>query len=183
MLELMASDALRTAQRTVKRGALLGLITLVTAFVAGYVWLPPLAGPDAIDVRLALAVRCAVLPTITLLAGVGAIGNARFFSDAIDPTAGKDSQRMQIHARYVDNTTQQLLLYLTVSFGLAVELPFSLVRLLPVLAATFTIGRVAFWIGYLKGPLHRAPGFAMTFYPSAIALAWLAWRVVRAAIG
>jgi uncharacterized membrane protein YecN with MAPEG domain len=42
--------------------------------------------------------------------------------------------------------------------------------IVPVFGAFFCAGRVLFWIGYRSGPVARAFGFAMTFYPSVAAL-------------
>jgi hypothetical protein len=176
------SPSLRSQQRTVLVGAGIGVVALVVLYGGGYALLKPLSIADTIEARLALAVRCAVAPTLMLLAGIGRVANDRFASQAIDPTARKESDRMVIHGRYVDNTTQQLLLYGMASFGLALYLSFPLLRMLPVMAASFAIGRVVFWIGYLKHPLYRAPGQAMTMYPSMFALVWLAWKVANDAV-
>ena len=40
----------------------------------------------------------------------------------------------------------------------------------------FAVGRAAFWIGYLAAPWARAFGLGLTFYPTAVALVWLAIR-------
>ena len=50
--------------------------------------------------------------------------------------------------------------------------------LIPALASLFALGRAAFWIGYLVAPWARAFGFALTFYPTAVAIVWLALRLV-----
>ena len=39
-----------------------------------------------------------------------------------------------------------------------------------VLASMFGIGRLLFWVGYKHGARGRAFGFALTFYPSVLAL-------------
>jgi uncharacterized membrane protein YecN with MAPEG domain len=39
------------------------------------------------------------------------------------------------------------------------------------LAGLFAVGRLLFWIGYRYGAKWRAFGFALTFYPSVLALA------------
>jgi uncharacterized membrane protein YecN with MAPEG domain len=38
------------------------------------------------------------------------------------------------------------------------------------LSALFVVGRIAYWIGYPQGAGARAFGFALTFYPTIMAL-------------
>ena len=60
--------------------------------------------------------------------------------------------------------------------GLA--LPHEQLGLIPLLAI-FATGRAIFWIGYLIAPWARAFGLALTFYPTAAALIWLALVSLR----
>lgn len=110
--------SLREKQRVVFRGVGVGVATLLLLYDGGYALLPSLSAPESFEARMTLAVCCAVLPTIMLMAGIGQVANGRFVSEAIDPTANKESARMVIHGRYVDNTKQQLLLFLVADFGL-----------------------------------------------------------------
>jgi hypothetical protein len=48
------------------------------------------------------------------------------------------------------------------------------------LAALFSLGRLAFWIGYRHGAPWRAFGFAVTFYPTVVGYAILALDLLRA---
>ncbi len=46
------------------------------------------------------------------------------------------------------------------------------VRLLPILVALWTAGRVLFWIGIRRDFPLRAVGFDWTYYTSLVALTW-----------
>ena len=94
----------------------------------------------------------------------GAIGNARFFSEAIDPTLGKESQKMIVDGRVADNSTQQFLLFLIGSLALSVTLPDRKLSIVAAVSITFVICRLAFWVGYRIKPVYRAFGFASTAY-------------------
>ena len=89
-------------QRTVAVEAasgIAGMIILVWGLAA--VIPQPFIADTAAD-RLAYALRWAVLPALTLLAMIAAVGNARFASEAIDPTLGKESRKMVVDGRVAD---------------------------------------------------------------------------------
>src|SRR5262245_36293243 len=88
--------ALSRKQRGVKVGIALGLVASAAVIGGGYVLTPELALPTAGD-RLAFALRFAPLSVLMVLAGIGAVANARFASDAIDPLAGAERGRMLVH--------------------------------------------------------------------------------------
>ena len=163
-------------QRAVGIGAASGVISMLLL-----VWLlssaiaPPVIADTAGD-RLAYAVRWATLPAALLFAMYGAIGNARFFSEAIDPTLGKESHRMVVDGRVADNSTQQFLLFLVGSLALSVTLPAHRLSIIAAVSITFVICRIAFWIGYRIKPVYRAFGFASTAYMNVgmlVASIWL----------
>jgi len=95
---------------------------------------------------------------------VAAVGNARFLSEAIDPTLGKESQAMVVNGRVADNTLQQYALFATGALALTANLPAERTNIVLAAAIVFVAARLLFWIGYRIDPLYRAPGFAATFY-------------------
>ena len=110
---------------------------------------------------------------------LASIGNARFASEAIDPTAGKESQAMKVDARVANNTLEQFAIFFVATLALAASLDGKAVRIVGAAAITFVIMRLAFWIGYRIKPVYRAAGFAGTFYLNVALFAyalWLAWR-------
>ena len=82
---------------------------------------------------------------------------------------------MIVNGRVADNTTQQYLLFLAGSLGLAVSLPPEHMQVIGAAAIVFVVARIAFWIGYRIHPLHRAFGFAATAYLNAGLLAAALW--------
>ncbi len=125
------------------------------------------------------AVRWLAVPGLCLLVGVGATANRRFFlPEAIDGDAVPESRAFEINQRYNRNTLEQAVLAAIAWLGLAVAMPDRAGALTPVLAGLFALGRATFWIGYLVAPWARAFGFALTFYPTAVAIVWLASRLV-----
>jgi MAPEG family protein len=163
-------------QKTVAIGAASGIAGMVLL-----VWLIStlMPQPQVIDApgnRLAYAARWSVVAVLPLFAMLVAVGNARFLSEAIDPTLGKESQKMVVDGRVADNTLQQFVCFLVGITALSVSVPIEWISLVPAVAITFVICRIVFWIGYRIHPLYRAPGFSSTAYMNMfmyIAVLWL----------
>jgi len=146
---------------------LLGLLVLTPAM--------PTIGPAAdAGARLAVAFRWGAVAVLPLFLAVVSVGNARFASAAIDPTAGKESRAMLIDAHVVDNTVQQYLLFLMATLGVAASEGAKL-EVVEAAAVVFVLARFAFWIGYRVHPLHRAFGMAATSYLSAVLFGYALW--------
>lgn len=80
-------------------------------------------------------------------------------SPAIDPLAGYDTPRMRVNLRYLQNTLEQLVLFVPGLFGLAVYCADGRsMRAVAATTAVWVIARIAFWIGYHRGSAQRAFG-------------------------
>jgi hypothetical protein len=146
---------------------LLGLLVLTPAM--------PTIGPAAdVGARLPVALRWDAVAILPRFLAITAIGNARFTSEAIDPTAGKESRAMLINGRVVDNTVQQYVLFLMATLGVAASDGAKL-EVVEAAAIVFVLARFAFWIGYRIHPLYRAFGMAATSYLSVVLFAYALW--------
>ena len=157
-------------QKIVATGAASGIVTMIVS-----VWLlqKVLPVPSADPVPYALSwLAFAALPLFFMVA---AIGNARFTSEAIDPTLGKESPRMIVDARVAENTLQQFVLFAAGSLALAVNLPVDQLEIVGAVSIVFVVMRFAFWVGYRVGPIYRAFGFAGTAYLNLGLLASSLW--------
>jgi uncharacterized MAPEG superfamily protein len=162
-------------QKKVAIGAASGIVTMIMSLWLFYQLLPD---PDAVELadRLAYALKWDVVAVLPFFFMVAAVGNARFLSEAIDPTLGKESQKMIVDGRVADNTLQQYALFLVATLGLAAAVDGEAVKIVGAAAITFVIMRIAFWIGYRIEPVYRAFGFASTAYMNLgmlIAAIWL----------
>ena len=163
-------------QKTVAIGAVSGIAGMVLLVWLISTYMPQPEVIDAPGNRLACAVRWSVVAVLPLFAMLVAVGNARFLSEAIDPTLGKESQKMVVDGRVADNTLQQFLCFLVGITALSVSVPIGWISVIPAVAITFVICRLVFWIGYRIHPLYRAPGFSSTAYMNLfmyIAVLWL----------
>lgn len=165
-------------QKTVAIGAASGIVAMLAALFGLSNVMPDLATDAETGERLAFAAKWIALACAPLFVAIGSIGNARFNSEAIDPTAGKESRAMIINGRVVDNTVQQYLMFVSASFAVAACGNGAQLGTVSGAAIIFVVARVAFWIGYRIRPVYRAFGMAATSY-LCLALfahaAWLAW--------
>jgi hypothetical protein len=165
-------------QRIVATGAATGV-----ASVALVVWALSnlFPAPIALDTsdRIALAARWLAVAVLPLFAMLATVGNARFLSEAIDPTLGKESERMIVDGRVADNTLQQFVVFAVALPALSVTLPARSLSVIPAVAIAFIVARMVFWIGYRIHPLYRAPGFAGTAYLNLAMLIASIWLWLR----
>lgn len=166
-------------QRTVAIGAASGIAGMIVLVWGLSSLIAPPAIADTPGDRLAYALRWAVVAALPFFFMVAAVGNARFTSEAIDPTLGKESKAMIVDGRVADNTLQQLVLFLVGLLALSVTLPIQRLGIVAACAITFVIVRIAFWLGYRIKPVYRAFGFASTAYMNLAMLVASLWLWVR----
>jgi hypothetical protein len=138
----------------------------IAAVVAIALWLgvfyllPPLPGMDAPLARLVFALQCGCVAILfCFVLGIEAVAHERFRSPAIDPLADYETRRMKINLRYLQHTLEQLLIFLPGLFGLAYYCADgAAMRAVAATTVVWVAGRIAFWIGYHQGSLHRAAG-------------------------
>jgi hypothetical protein len=155
---------MKVEQKIVAIGAASGVIAMaLSVWLLTHALAPP-AIADALGERLAYALRANVLAIVPLFVMLIVVGNARFLSEAIDPTRGAESRSMQIDGRVADNTLQQTFVFAVASLALSTLVPLRYLQVVWACAIVFVLARAAFWIGYRINPLYRAPGMSATAY-------------------
>jgi uncharacterized MAPEG superfamily protein len=166
-------------QKVVAVGAATGVASMALAmWLLSTRLLPAPLGMETVGDRLQYALRWAAFAALPLVAMIGAVGNARATSAAIDPTLGLESKAMIVDGRVADNSFQQYVLFFAGSLALAASLPPAHVQMIGAAAIVFVAARLAFWIGYRIDPLYRAFGFAATFYLNLGLLIGSLWLAV-----
>lgn len=116
-------------------------------------------------------------PGIVFLLMIGNLAAARFFDDRlIDGDEPVPWSRADINQRVLQNTVEQLVLALALWPPIAYLMTNDGPGVAVCLGLGFSLARVAFWVGYHLSPPLRAFGFAATFYPTILALAWAGLR-------
>jgi hypothetical protein len=163
-------------QKRVAVGAVSGVTVMIGALIGLSTVLPALPVTADAGERFAFAARWLALAAAPLFLAIIAVGNARFGSEAIDPTAGKESRAMIINGRVVDNTLQQYVLLFAATLAVAAVSGGAQLGIVAAATVTFVASRVAFWIGYRIDPVYRAAGFASTAYLNIILFGVAIWR-------
>jgi hypothetical protein len=168
---------MRAEQKVVAIGAASGIVAMVIA-----VWLLTLALPaprilDAVGPRLAYALGANVFALVPFFIMLITVGNARFLSEAIDPTRNAESPSMDIDGRVADNTLQQSFVFAVASLALSTLVPLSSLQVVWACAIWFVIARTVFWIGYRFHPLYRAPGMSGTAYMNLFMILYILYRL------
>jgi hypothetical protein len=142
--------------------AMFGVIAVSLGMWLGvYFFAPPIPGAmDHLAARLAFAVKCIAMATLfCLLSGIEAVSHERLQGDAFDPLTGKESRRLKINLRYLQNTVEQLLLFVAGLLGLAIYCSDAdAMRAVAATTIVWIMSRMAFWVGYHQGSLYRVFG-------------------------
>ncbi|WP_313536062.1 MAPEG family protein [Sphingomonas sp.] len=117
------------------------------------------------------ALRLDLLVILWVAAGIANVARLRFFSEQdIAGSGGQQaSERVRIANAILENSFEQAVLAIVTHLIVAATFAGS-TPLVAALACLFAIGRLLFWTGYKRGASGRAFGFALTFYPSVVAL-------------
>lgn len=130
-------------------------------------------GGEVVVLSIALA------SVLTLQLMIESIAHERLVSDSFNPLAQRDSQRLQINQRVLQNTLEQLPLF---GGGIAMICWLYPLEFRATLAAThiWILSRWVFWIGYHLGPQHRIAGLVGSAQSMIVllgTLALLGWRL------
>lgn len=148
----------------VVREGLAGVVFTIAFGVLGYFLFPvTIPQTDSILTRLVYTIRWQMIPAFSLLTGVLCVMYKRFQSSAINPVLGRGEHIIEIHQRYIRNTTEQLVMHVIGQFVLCTYLTSQSLVIIPVCSVLFVIGRMTFWVGYIREPLKRIFGFMITF--------------------
>ena len=150
-------------QKRVLTGAISGIVAMGLLLWLLFHLLP---NPETSDLasRIAYALKWDAVAALPLFFMLAAIGNARFSSEAIDPTLGKESQAMIVDGKVAGNTLEQFAIFVVATLALAAGVEGDAVRIVGAAAITFVLMRIAFWVGYRINPIYRAFGFSSTAY-------------------
>lgn len=158
-------------QKGVLKGMLIGAACALAIIIFG-AWLNPFFFQSGLNdfARLSVAIKASLLPAVFLAIAIGRLAKHRFFvPEDIDGNGlSQGSHQAILLQSLLQNTLEQFALAIIAYCAWAIIMPSEWLSVVPLAAIAFALGRVMFFIGYIKGAPSRAIGFTLTFYPSII---------------
>lgn len=135
-------------------------------------------GMDDVGARMLFALKCCCVAVLFCFAtGIDAVAHERLQSPAFDPLQGFETRRLRINLRYLQNTLEQLVMFVVGLFGLALYSPGgNAMRAVEATTIVWILARLAFWIGYHRSAAMRGAGIA-GMAMSLLVLVYVAGRI------
>lgn len=158
--ESEGTDTIRQHQSTLTAEIAIAFPVTIALWLGIYYFMPPLNGMEELLARLVFALKCCCFAILfCFVTGIEAVAHERLRSPAIDPLSGYETRRLKINLRYLQNTLEQLVLFVPGLFALAFYCDNAhSMRAVAAATVVWITTRFAFWIGYHYGSQHRAIG-------------------------
>lgn len=160
------SGAPNPSRLIVKISFAISLVLQLLIFNGGYFLWPsiiPVPKANNFESKAVFTLRCLLPPVLVLSYAVAKVAMMRFLGYAKNPL-GED-ELIQNDKNFLQNTMEQLFIFLLTAAALMTYLDGEEMRLIPLYSFVFVLGRILYRIGY---PTHRAFGFAMAAIPSFV---------------
>ena len=132
----------------------------IAAIYCAYTYLPAFT---EIDNALHLAAQWSFIAMLPYVAVFTVIATNRWREGSHNPLVGTESSDLKIHCRVMQNTLEQLVLFVVTIAALSTCLLPSELRLVPICSIAFVLARLIYWKGYFHhGTLGRKYGVQMT---------------------
>lgn len=132
--------------------------------------------------RLLLAARLLGFVVLPLLTGIALMVYARYDdSSLIQGFKSSPNDRFAFLQAYTTNTLEQTALHALSLVAFCAVVPEPLLVFAYAQVAAFLFGRLMFFVGYQRTPMHRLVGFAVGYYPAIAALGASCLYSLRAA--
>ncbi|CUS45994.1 MAPEG family protein [Sphingomonas sp. QA11] len=185
MSNRLVPGSIEAQQRALVMGVVLALPVAIGLWFFIDRSLPPVPGMATQTARFFFALHCVGIATLlALLPGIEAVAHERLVTPAIDPLAGAESRRMRVNQRYVQNTIEQLWLFVPGLLMLAVQArDGASMRAVVACTIVWVLARWAFWIGYMLGARFRSAGLVgmvqsmmvLLYCVGRFGYLWLGW--------
>jgi hypothetical protein len=130
--------------------------------------------------RIIFSWQCLLFAALPLAAGIVAVMFRKLLRPSTlegDPV--NDGSRLDIHIRFVRDTTPQLLLLTIAVLNAAIYLEGAYITFVPTTISWFIFARIFYWIAYMINPAQRIFGAVASMAPSCFLLIWCAIRIAE----
>ncbi|MFT4519203.1 MAG: hypothetical protein ACI9JM_001594 [Halioglobus sp.] len=126
--------------------------------------------PDPVTPNRAVyTLSWAALFSVPLFLGIHSALFQRFGSEELIKGHASASQ-LGFHSAYLSNTLEQTLVNVLTAISLGMVAPMEYIKLVPIQACLYVVGRIMFFFTYKNNPMSRFAGFAVGYYVAAISL-------------
>ncbi|KAJ8030506.1 hypothetical protein HOLleu_26950 [Holothuria leucospilota] len=162
------AESKRSGRNTVLKAVIINWITFVIScyLTVNYQLIPTPKTPSLLN-RIVFTTRMMVVTVLPLQFGVAVIMKTRadnYSTMGLSPANAKGNYVLNMANRYMQNTTEQLIMFIVLQLTLSTLLSPEYLPLIPTSIFLFVVSRFIFFAGYIdaKRPINRAYGFAMT---------------------
>lgn len=153
-------ELVRRERSAMMKGPIIAGPLAIILWLALYHLLPPIAGMADTASRALFALKCCCIAVLLcFLTGIETVSHERLNTPAINPLAGRESARMKVNLHYLQNTLEQLVIFMPGLIALACYCADG--RAMRAVVSTTTVwilSRAVFWVGYHRAPRFRAAG-------------------------
>lgn len=153
---------LRAARALTKKWIAIGFTSFVVFFSTAWFAIPRPAAIAAPLDRLLLALQLCAGPAVVLMLILQGLWRISDTPEAENPLLGKESRGWKINQRVMNNTIEQMLIFVPMYVALSIRMAPDRVFVLPLLMGFWCVARLMFWVGYRRGLHLRAPGMDWT---------------------
>ena len=149
---------------------LLGIVIQSVIYCGGYLLCERIPVPVSMDYgsRIAYTLRWTLPMVLFYMVTIQQTARRRGATAANNPLSGNE-HLIQTYKNILTNTLEQLFasLLLMLIATTYFDSP-DMIKIIPVYAITFTVGRVLFAIGYMINPMYRGTGIIINFFSSLL---------------
>ncbi|HET8575345.1 MAG TPA: MAPEG family protein [Candidatus Paceibacterota bacterium] len=159
-------DGIKDLKKSLLVSTLLGsLILVIIIWLLILFLIPPIKGMELPLSRLFFALGCiSIAVMLAFFLGDEAVAHERFFSKAFNPLLGYETTRLKVNLRYLQNTLEQLLIFIPGTLLLSFYLDNGAsMRAILAITVVWILTRFAFWVGYHQGSRFRLYGIIGMF--------------------
>jgi hypothetical protein len=165
-------QTIHNTRTTLIQGFVFFAFLTILAWLLLYVALSPVPNMAFTLDRLVFAVKCWAMATLfCLVLGIEAVSYERLGTFGISALGDGESLRLRINQRYLQQTIEQMLVFVPGLLLLAIYCDTSeSMRVVEIATIMWIIARFVFWLGYHHDVQIRAPGMVSTLQSFLILL-------------
>ena len=133
------------------------------------------SAPFSMEERLLLTIQLSFIDLLPLIVAVFTVIHVRISTIAVNPMHPRADPLVEKPQRILQNTLEQLLIKVILSFALCTVLRPEQLIILPMFTVLFLIGRLTFALGY---PNYRSFGMGMNLFSASIVTLFLLARLL-----